>query len=103
MFKGEEKKICLCNGIGGYKLDGCNNKKLHLKRNKHFETQKVSTRITYPIITENPANIMYYTTDRTNLIEMNEMQNISVANMISSTICLKMYLVVAILCKSLIL
>ena len=58
LIKGEEKKLCLCNGIGGYKLDGCNIKKIN-------RIQKTILRKQYPkSSTTSYATISSYTTNK---------------------------------------
>ena len=63
IFQGAEKKLCLCNGIGGYKLDGCNNKKINVRINSVLLTEHSEIRATYiPTIQYTTSKIFKTTT-----------------------------------------
>ena len=65
-------------------MDGCNNKKIHMKSSKKYDTKITSTTIPPPRIIEGYND--YHTTDRTFIIELNERKDISAANL-NSTKC----------------
>ena len=92
-FQGEEKKICLCNGIGGYRLDGCNNKKIHLKSSKRYDTKITLSTIPPPRIHQGYND--YHTTEGTSSIELNEKKDISAANLNSTQFFLELCSVIA--------
>ena len=74
-------------------MDGCNNKKIHLKSSKKYDTKITSTTIPPPEIYQGYGD--HHTTERACSIELNERKDISAANLNSTQYFLQLFSVIA--------